>query len=165
MDMRILIEGEEYGRKLPGGFFRLPGDYEASETTDNTGRKFVTYAGWNSTFSNGIPLPMQRAIIEPYCVKNKISYNDYQFENEHMDWEPGLEHFIKQKPDGIVLCSIFSLPDDPERRTNLLELALTLKVELHFANELVSLKSTKDLEKIKTYLNFAVPKKGLQVWE
>ncbi len=26
MDMRILIEGEEWGRRLPGGFMRLPGD-------------------------------------------------------------------------------------------------------------------------------------------
>lgn len=28
LDMRILIEGEEWGRRLPGGFMRLPGDHE-----------------------------------------------------------------------------------------------------------------------------------------
>ena len=94
MDMRILIEGEEWGRRLPGGFMRLPGDYEVAAAMDYTGKSFITYAGWNSKFSKDIPLPMQRAIIEPYCVKNKISYTSYEFENEHMDWQPGLEFYI-----------------------------------------------------------------------
>jgi sporadic carbohydrate cluster protein (TIGR04323 family) len=165
LDMRILIEGEEYGRKLPGGFFRLPGDHEASETTDNTGRRFITYAGWNSTFSRGIPLPMQRATIDAYCNRHRISYNDYQFENEHLDWQPALEHFIRERPDGIAMCSMFSLPDDADRRNELLELALNLGVELHFANELCSLRSQQDIDRIKTYLDFGVAKKGQYVWE
>lgn len=165
MDMRILIEGEEWGRRLPGGFMRLPGDHEVAETFDYTGKSFITYAGWNSKFSKHIPLPMQRAIIEPYCVKNKISYTSYEFENEHMDWQPGLEHYIKERPDGIVLCSMYCLTDDVQRRNEILNLALEFGVELHFANELVSLRSKKDLEKIETYLMFAVDKKGPHVWE
>jgi sporadic carbohydrate cluster protein (TIGR04323 family) len=165
MDMRILIEGEEWGRRLPGGFMRLPGDYEAQDQMDYTGKRYYTYAGWNTFFSKYIPLPMQRAIIEPYCHKHKINYIDYHFENEHLDWLPGLEHYIKERPDGIVLCSMYSLPDDVVRRNELLNLAVDLGVELHFANELCSLKSKDDLEKIQTYLNFAVPKKGLHVWE
>ena len=165
LDMRILIEGEEYGRKLPGGFFRLPGDYEADDTTDYSNRKFITYAGWESDFTRGIPLPMQRAIIEQYCTKHKISYNDYQFENEHTWWQPSLEHFIKERPDGIVLCSIFSLTDNKERRQELMQLAIDNGVELHFANELCSLKTQLDLTRISTYLNWAVPKKDLHSWE
>lgn len=165
LDMRILIEGEEWGRRLPGGFFRLPGDYEVDAKMDYTGKKFITYAGWNTTFSKYIPLPMQRGAIEPYCNKHNISYSDYHFENEHMDWLPGLEDDILQQPDGIVLCSLFSLPDDEARRNELLELALDKGVELHFANELCSLKSRDDLLKLQTYLGFAVPKKGPYVWE
>lgn len=165
MDMRILIEGEEWGRRLPGGFMRLPGDYSVAETQDCTGKSFITYAGWSSKFSKDIPLPMQRAIMEPYCAKNKIAYTSYEFENEHMDWQPGLEYYIKERPDGIVLCSIYSLTDDVARRSELLKLALDSGVELHFANELLSLKTQEDLDKIETYLNFAVPKKGLHVWE
>jgi sporadic carbohydrate cluster protein (TIGR04323 family) len=165
MDMRILIEGEECGRRLPGGFTRLPGDYEVSTVSDNTGRHFITYAGWNSTFSKNIPLPMQRAIIESYCVKNKINYANYEFENEHMDWQPSLEYFINELPDGIVLCSMYSLTDDATRRSELLQLALTRGVELHFANESVSLKCEQDLKKIEEYLNFAVVKSGPYVWE
>jgi sporadic carbohydrate cluster protein (TIGR04323 family) len=165
MDLRILVEGEEYGRRTPGGFMRLPGDHEVSETHDYTGSKFITYAGWNSAFSKNIPLPMQRATIETYCVKNKISYNDYQFENEHTDWEPSLEYFIRERPDGIVLCSMYSLPDDVNRRRELLQLAVDLGVEMHFANELCSVKTASDLERIETYVNFAVAKSGPYNWE
>jgi sporadic carbohydrate cluster protein (TIGR04323 family) len=165
MDMRILIEGEEWGRRLPGGFMRLPGDYEVAQTMDYTGKSFITYAGWNSRFSKDIPLPMQRAIIEPYCQKNKIAYTSYEFENEHMDWQPGLEFYIKERPDGIVLCSMYSLTDDVSRRSEILNLALDYGVELHFANELVSLKNKQDLDRIETYLNFAVPTSGPHIWQ
>jgi hypothetical protein len=57
------------------------------------------------------------------------------------------------------------LTDDVQRRLEILNLALDLGVELHFANELVSLKSRADLDKIETYLNFAVAKSGPHVWE
>lgn len=166
MDMRILIEGEEFGRRWPGGFMRLPGDYEVAEPGDYTGKLFITYAGWSSNFSREIPLPMQRAIIDQYCVKNKISYTNYEFENEHMDWQPSLEYFMRQQElDGIVLCSIYSMTDDVDRRNELLELALKLGIELHFANEHISLKTEEDLDRIKLYLDFAVRKKDPYVWE
>jgi len=165
MDMRILIEGEEFLRRYPGGFMRLPGDYSGADESNNTGRKFVTYAGWNSAFSRGQPLPMQRMVIEQYCVKNHIDYNDYLSENEHMDWQPALEHYIKQRPDGIVLCSMYSLTDDVNRRNEILELALDQGVELHFANELTVLRTRLDLDRIQTYLDFAVSKSGPYVWE
>ena len=165
MDMRILIEGEEYGRRLPGGFMRMPGDHTAGEEFDYTGKHFITYAGWNSKFTKNIPLPMQRGTIEKYCEKYNIQYSSYEFENEHCDWQPGLAHHIKQKPDGIVLSSMYAITDDRERRNELLNLAIENNVELHFANELCFLKNTQDLEKINAYLNFAVPKKDKYVWE
>lgn len=165
MDMRILIKGEEFGRRHPGGFMRASGDYEVSEVQDYTGKRFITYAGWASDFSRNIILPMQRQAIETYCNKNKIEYSDYQFENDHCDWQPSLEYFIREKPDGIVLCSMYALTDDHERRNELLNLALELGVELHFANELCSLKTKNDLAKLEMYLNFAVQKSEPYVWE
>ena len=97
MDMRILIEGEEHGRRHPGGFMRLPGDHEAGGPADYTGKSAITYVGWASEFSRNIPLPMQRAIIDQYCERNKINYTSYEFENDHCDWQPSLEYFIKEK--------------------------------------------------------------------
>ena len=165
MDMRILIEGEEYGRRHPGGFMRLPGDYEISEANDYSNKSAITYAGWASDFSRNVTLPMQRAIIDQYCEKNKIEYTSYEFENDHADWQPSLEYFIKQKPDLIVLNSMYSLTDDVNRRNELLQTAVENNVELHFANEHTILKGYNDIEKIKTYLDFAVAKKDPYVWE
>lgn len=165
MDMRILIEGEEYGRRHPGGFMRLPGDYEISETKDYSNKSAITYVGWASNFSRNVTLPMQRAIIDQYCEKNKIKYTSYEFENDHADWQPSLEYFIKQKLDLIVLNSMYSLTDDVKRRNELLQIAVDNNVELHFANEHTILKNSKDIEKINTYLEFAVEKKDPYVWE
>jgi len=165
IDMRILVEGEEYGRRYPGGFMRLPGDYGVTDTTDYSDHQIVTYAGWSSKFSKNLPLPMQRQTIENYCTKHNIKYNSYEFENEYCDWQPSLEYLIKNNTDGIVLSSIYALTDDAERRNELLQLALDNNVILHFANETFSLKNTDDLEKINTYLNFAVQYSGKNSWE
>ena len=53
-----------------------------------------------------------------------------------------------------MCCSIYCLPDDVERRAELLRLALDHKVELHFANELCSLRSEADLEHIQKVFEF-----------
>ena len=79
--------------------------------------------------------------------------------------QKGLEFYINEQPDVIILCSIYSMTDDVERRKELFNLALEKGVELHFANELCSIKTVNDLDKIETYLNFAVAKKDPYVWE
>ena len=71
-----------------------------------------------------------------------------------MDWQPGLEHYIKQRPDGIVLSSMYALTDDTERRSELLNIALENNVELHFANELCSLRIEADLYHIQKVFEF-----------
>ena len=155
MDIRILVEGESYHRRLPGGYLRFPGDYRSDISEDNTGKHFITYDCWNSKFTKNIPLPMQRELMFNYCEENKIKYSDFQGENEYLNWCPNLQHLIKQKPDGIVMFSIFSLPDKKEWRNNILNLALENEVELHFANEYISLKNKSDLNLIENYLNFS----------
>jgi len=155
MDMRILIEGESYLRRLPGAWLRFPGDYLSDVSEDNTGRHFITYDSWSSKYSKNIPLPMQRNVIDDYCEKNKINYSDSQFENEYLDWCPNLQSYIKGKPDGIVMLSIFSLPDKKKWRNTILNLALECGVELHFANEYLVLRNKNDLELIQKYLEFS----------
>lgn len=154
MDGRVLPVGGHYGRKLPGGYFRFIGEKDDTRAVDNT-KKWISYAGWNSKFSSPIPLPMQRNTINQYCDKYGIKISDYQFENEYVDWFPGLEKYIAgYNVDGIVCCSIYSLPDDPFRRRTLLQLAIDNNVELHFANELCSLRTQEDLEHIQRVFKF-----------
>lgn len=149
MDGRILPKGGHYHRKLPGGYFRFLGERDDTRLID-TDKKWVTYAGWNTEFSGPIPLPMQRAIIDQYCTKNNIRINDYLFENEYLDWLPGLEKYITgYNVDGIVLTSIYCLPKDPFRRQRLMQLAVENGVELHFANEVCRVATTADIEHIQ----------------
>lgn len=154
MDGRVLVKGGSYGRKLPGGYFRFPGERDDQRPIDPN-KTWITYAGWNSKFSNSIPLPMQRAIIDQYCAKHEIRINDYQFENEFLDWQPGLEKYITgYNVDGIVLCSILCLPEDPDRRRQMLDLAVEHNVELHFANELCSVRTATDIQHIESIMEF-----------
>lgn len=154
MDGRVLPLGGHYHRKLPGGYFRFIGEREDTRPIDTT-KKWISYAGWNSKFSNPIPLPMQRAIINQYTNKHDIKINDYQFENEFLDWLPGLEKYITgYGVEGIVICSIYCLPDDPFRRVQLLRLAVENNVELHFANEVCSVRNEEDVQHIQHIFNF-----------
>jgi sporadic carbohydrate cluster 2OG-Fe(II) oxygenase/sporadic carbohydrate cluster protein (TIGR04323 family) len=154
MDGRILPKGGHYHRKSPGGYFRFLGDRESNISVD-TSKTWITYAGWNTKFSNPIPLPMQRGIIDDYCKKFNIKINDYQFENEYCDWLPGLEKFITGLGvEGIVICSIYCLPDDKDRRIELLKLAVENKVELHFANELTYVRELSDIDKIENIFEY-----------
>ena len=154
MDGRILIKGGDYHRKLPGGYFRFPGERPDERPVDSS-KIWITYAGWNSKWSEHLPLPMQRKVISEYCDKHNISINDNQFENEYFDMMPGLEEYIGiKKVDGIVLCSVYCLPDNPFKRHELLRKALQYNTELHFANELCSLRDENDLEHIKSIFEF-----------
>jgi len=148
MDGRILPKGGEYHRKLPGGYFRFIGE-QIDDRVIDTSKDYISYAGWNNKWSSGIPLPMQRATINKYCNDNNIKINDYQFENEFLDWYPALEKFITgYNVQGIVMCSVYNLPDSPFDRFRLLQLAVENNVELHFANELCSVRGKEDIKKI-----------------
>lgn len=148
MDGRILPKGGDYNRKYPGGYFRFLNEQDDLRPI-NSNNKWLSYVGWNSKFSNAVPLHWQRNVIKDYCTKNKIELNDYQFEMEHLDWYPNLEKYITgYNIDGIVMCSIYCLPDSPFDRFRLLKLAVDSNVELHFANELCSVRDENDIKKI-----------------
>lgn len=154
MDGRVLVKGGHFGRKLPGGYFRFIGEREDTRPID-ADKHWVSYAAWNTKFGSGIPLPMQREVINKYCNKHGIKLTDYQFENEFLDWLPGLQKYIElPKVDGIVLCSIYNLPDDAVRRRQLLELAVAQGTDLHFANELCSVRNSADIEHIEHIFQF-----------
>lgn len=156
MDGRILPKGGNYHRKLPGGYFRFIGEKPDNRPVDSN-KDYISYAGWNNSWSGGIPLPMQRGIINDYCKNNKIKINDYQFENEFLDWYPALEQFITgYNVDAIVLCSIYSLPENISSRKKILQTAVDNNVELHFANELCTVREQKDINHIEKILEYKI---------
>ena len=63
------------------------------------------------------------------------------------------------------MLSIFSLPDDKERRSTILQKAVKNKKKIIFANELQVLQDSEDINKVEYYRTFAVKKKGKYYWE
>lgn len=153
IDWHILIEKEEYHRRYPGAFFRLPGDYVQNTSVDSD-KTFVCYLSNNSKFDKNVGKHAQRCTVEHYAREHKIKHNGYQFENEYLTYLPIFKYLLEQPIDGIIVFSMYSISD------SLLIEALEKNKEIHFANEYMSIKSQQDLDKILTYKNFAVSKKG-----
>ena len=158
IDWHILIEGEEYHRRYPGAFFRLPGDYVQTQSIDSD-KNFICYMSNNSEIDKNIGKHAQRCVVEHYVNGNAIHHNGYQFENEYLTHLPIFEHLLDQNIDGIIVFSLYSIPD------RLLKKAIEQNIEVHFANEYMSIKSENDLSKILVYKNFAVSKKGMLDFE
>jgi sporadic carbohydrate cluster protein (TIGR04323 family) len=156
IDWHLLPKGLPHNRRLPGGFFKLPGDYGEVQDLPKDGR-YVGYVGNNTNFDFKIPQRFQRSIIDQYCAEIGIRTVGYQFESEGLVWMPILEHYIEQKPTGIVLNSIYSLPDDEDRRKFLLNKALDLGVMLIFATEVLVMKTEHDIDKINKYFEYYIP--------
>jgi hypothetical protein len=153
IDWHILVEGEEYHRRYPGAFFRLPGDYTQTKAAD-TNKTYVCYLSNNTDFDRDIGKHPQRCTVEHYTNSQGIKHNGYQFENEYLNHLPIFEHLLTQDIDCLVVFSMYSINDE------LLEKALKLGKEIHFANEYLIMSTAEDLEKILTYKNFGVTKKG-----
>ena len=166
IDWHVLVEGEEFGGRLPGAFFRLPGDItELLNVKDHSKDICICYLNNNTEYTKNIPLNYQRDMIQSFCTLYKIPNNMWQFENEYLDWLPIFEDLIISDIDVIIMTSIYSLPDDIDRRNLLMELAINSKTTLLFANESFYLRNEEEKEKINTYLNFGHKHKGWMPWK
>mgnify|MGYP003124358071 FL=1 len=153
IDWHVLIEGEEYHNRLPGAFFRMPGDYVTDIHVDNS-KSFLCYLSNNSEFDKHLSKHVQRCTIEKYIQQHDIAPNSWQFENEYLTHLPIFQYLLGQNIDCILVLSMYSISDD------LLQEAIDAGKEIHFANEYMCIKTQEDLDKILQYKNFAVKKKG-----
>ena len=153
IDWHVLIEGEEYHNRLPGAFFRMPGDYVTDIHVDNS-KSFLCYLSNNSEFDKQLSKHVQRCTIEKYMQQHDIVPNGWQFENEYLTHLPIFQYLLDQNIDCILVLSMYSISDD------LLQEAIDAGKEIHFANEYMCIKTQEDLDKILQYKNFAVKKKG-----
>ena len=88
-----------------------------------------------------VPQHVQNIVIRDYCSKKDIQYllsaTEYAMENSALI----LRQLVKDLPsiDGIVAYSIFQMPEDDTERQNIFNSVLSLKKEIHFAVEGLSL--------------------------
>lgn len=154
MDLRIMLRGDNYGRKYPGQYFRHLYDWKNKKHNHmNSLESFLTYVGWNSQYSKHLPMVIQRSFIDKYLIRNNIKINEYTQENEYLDHCPNLQA-LTSSIDNIVLLSIYSLPDNVEFRHKIYKTAFSNNCKLHFAQEDIILSSDEDIKIIEDYLTW-----------
>lgn len=153
MDLRCMVKGENYGRKYPGQYFRHLFDWETKDYEIDGSESYITYVGWNSSYTKHLPMVIQRSFIDKYLTKNSIKINEYTQENEYLDHLPNLQA-LTETVDNIVLLSIFALPDDVEYRQKIYQTAFANNCVLHFAQEDIILSTDDDIKIIEDYLTW-----------
>ena len=165
IDWHILLKNEEFGRRIPGGFFRRKGDFKEITLKSNS-QQSIIYISSNTEYDKNIVRIHQYNMMKTFCEANNIKYSFKLEENDHFTWLPYLESLLEHDfVSTVIMLSIFSLPDDNERRNIILHKAVRNNKRIIFTNEMQIMETLEDLSKIEYYRTFAVKKKGKYYWE
>jgi sporadic carbohydrate cluster protein (TIGR04323 family) len=98
------------------------------------------YRGYVSSREFGglrIPVPVQALVLRDYAQRKKLLYklhvNENLFPHSYMVLE-GLVRTLNGF-EGVLVCSMFMLPERPERRARIYERILEQGVEMHLVLE------------------------------
>ena len=94
---------------------------------------------------------VQNLVIRDYAQRNSLKYNwslvEYSMSGCYMMLESALEELPKL--DGIILYSLFMLPQSRQYRRNIVDRILASETELHAAHENISIKNSQDAIKVE----------------
>jgi sporadic carbohydrate cluster protein (TIGR04323 family) len=156
IDVRVLLRGGQPHRKWPGAYFRILGDTDIQSRNVSIldHENVVMYAEYEGFKTSHIDLHFQTLTVKDYCNRMGYAFPHQTGDNEGRD-HTYLEYLIKQDTlDHILMFSIFSLPDNIDRRKYLMNLSLEYGCKLHFANEEFVLDSEDMLHKIEYLRSF-----------
>ncbi len=118
-----------------------------------------TYAGYiNLKAINGVIFPSyaQNQMNKDFIV-NKLNGQFFLATNENTYGSNNivLVSLLKERSiSGVVMLSVFSLPNSFNERKNIYKICLKNKKEIHFNFEDIKFKFKKDIDKIEEYLIF-----------
>ena len=98
-----------------------------------------------------VPQHVQNIIIRDYCSKKNIQYllsaTEYAMEDSNLI----LRQLVKDLPsiDGIIAYSVFQMPEDDSERRSVFNSILSVKKEIHFAVEGLSLYDNESYSRIE----------------
>jgi sporadic carbohydrate cluster protein (TIGR04323 family) len=104
-------------------------------------KRFRGYIFSRPFMEERVPQHVQNIVIRDYCSKKGIQYllsaTEYAMENSALT----LRQLVKDLSsiDGIVAYSIFQMPEDDTERQSIFNSVLSLKKEIHFAVEGLSI--------------------------
>jgi sporadic carbohydrate cluster protein (TIGR04323 family) len=98
-----------------------------------------------------IPITMQSTNLRTYCEKNGLVFHLHVVENQIPDTYLVLESLVEKANsyDGIVMCSVSMLPNDPLIRKSVVTRILEQGCKLHFTFEQIVVSSLEELAELE----------------
>ena len=98
-----------------------------------------------------MPVPAQNILYRDYANKYdlylKLSVNELFFKDCFLHLFAMLEEL--EELDGVLMCSIFMLPEDTKLRQKVYERFLESDCELHFVLESIIIKNTNNVDELE----------------
>jgi sporadic carbohydrate cluster protein (TIGR04323 family) len=116
------------------------------------------YRGYVSSREFGglrIPVPVQALVLRDWCQRNgkiyKLHLNENSFPHSYMV----LEGMVRNLDglEGMLMVSMFMLPQRPERRRAIYDRVLAQGVDLRFVMEDMAIASEADIEPVEEILS------------
>lgn len=149
-------------RKIAGGYFEIIPDKDSDEdwrprdpNRFNNGKRNLVYLNNATSATFGIPVHLQRYMVNDYLQKNKLVSEFELFELEDLSHLPTLNYIVETLKSNAVCYSVFALPEDRAFRKKILDKALANGLIMHFVNENMSIADERDREKVEKLLAFA----------
>ena len=98
-----------------------------------------------------IPITMQSTNLRNYCEKNGLVFHLHVVENQIPNTYLVLESLVEKADsyDGIVMCSVSMLPNDPLIRKSVVTRFLKQGCKLHFTFEQIVVSSLEELVELE----------------
>ena len=98
-----------------------------------------------------IPITMQSTNLRNYCEKNGLVFHLHVVENQIPNTYLVLESLVEKAVnyDGIVMCSVSMLPNDPLIRKSVVTRILEQGCKLHFTFEQIVVSSLEELAELE----------------
>ena len=98
-----------------------------------------------------IPITMQSTNLRNYCEKNGLVFHLHVVENQIFNTYLVLESLVEKADnyDGIVMCSVSMLPNDPLIRKSVVTRILEQGCKLHFTFEQIVVSSLEELVELE----------------
>ena len=102
-----------------------------------------------------IPITMQSTNLRNYCEKNGLVFHLHVVENQIPNTYLVLESLVDKADnyDGIVMCSVSMLPNDPQIRKSIVTRILKQGCKLHFTFEQIVVSSLKELAELEELIS------------
>lgn len=116
------------------------------------------YRGYVSSRTFGgtyIPVPLQSLALRDYCARYKLLYKLHLNENMFPHSYMVLEGLVRNLDglEGILMCSMFMLPERPERRQHIYAQVFRQGAEMRFVQEDVVVAKPADVEPVEEILS------------